>query len=101
MALSVNNALKTIIELNIEPNFEIIPIEESTNRVCAETIYAKLPLPRFNNSAMDGYALKFEDIDKEIKVIDTVFAGDNKDINLEEANCVKIMTGAVVPKMQL
>lgn len=98
MALSVNNALKTIIELNIEPNFEIIPIEESTNRVCAETIYAKLPLPRFNNSAMDGYALKFEDIDKEIKVIDTVFAGDNKNINLEEANCVKIMTGAVVPQ---
>ncbi|RXJ88540.1 molybdopterin molybdenumtransferase MoeA [Arcobacter sp. CECT 8983] len=97
MALSVNNALKIISELSVNPKFEIIPIEESINRICAQDIKAKLALPRFNNSAMDGYGFKLQDIEKELKVIDSVFAGDNKDINLQEATCIKIMTGAVVP----
>ncbi|NVJ52121.1 MAG: molybdopterin molybdotransferase MoeA [Campylobacteraceae bacterium] len=97
MALSVNNALKIISELPVNPKLEIIPIEESINRICAQNIKAKLALPRFNNSAMDGYGFKLEDIEKQLKVIDTVFAGDNKDITLEEACCIKIMTGAVVP----
>jgi len=98
MALSVHNTLKKIINLNIEPRFEIIPIEESIQRVCAQNIKATLPLPRFNNSAMDGYALRYEDIDKPLTIVDTIFAGDNKNINLQEADCVKIMTGAVVPE---
>ncbi len=97
MALSVDNALKTISELIVNPKFEIIPIEESINRICAQDINAKLALPRFNNSAMDGYGFRFKDINKELNIIDTVFAGDNKDITLKEATCIKIMTGAVVP----
>lgn len=97
MALSVENAINTITNLPINPKFEIIPIEEASARVCAENITAQLELPRFNNSAMDGYGFKIADLNKELKIVATIFAGDNKDITLEEATCVKIMTGAVVP----
>lgn len=98
MAFSVNETLNIIENLKVDLKFEIIPIEESINRVCAKDIYATSALPKFDNSAMDGYAIRFEDRNNPLEVIDTIFAGDNNTIELKENCCVKIMTGARVPK---
>ncbi|AXH13977.1 gephyrin-like molybdotransferase Glp [Malaciobacter mytili] len=97
MALSVNDTLEIIYNLEKNLGFEIIPIEKSINRICAQEIFSTYALPKFNNSAMDGYAIRYEDYNKPLEVVDTVFAGDNKDIQLDTATCVKIMTGAKVP----
>ncbi|XPV54746.1 MAG: hypothetical protein ACNI3H_07550 [Halarcobacter ebronensis] len=95
MALNVREALKTISEnLQINLNYEIIPIEKSINRVCTDDIFAQYALPKFDNSAMDGYAIRYEDKNNELKIIDTIFAGDNKHTELKPNTCVKIMTGA-------
>lgn len=98
MAIAVNKAIETITKLHTNLKFEIIPIEEAHDRISAQQIEAKISLPRFNNSAMDGYGIIFEDKDMELKVVDTIFAGDNNTLKLKKNETVKIMTGARVPE---
>lgn len=98
MATTVNKALDDISNISLNLKYEIVPIEECVGRVCAEEIFAKYALPKFNNSAMDGYAIKYEDKDESLKILDTIFAGDDKDILLTKNSCIKIMTGARVPQ---
>ncbi|PLY04323.1 MAG: molybdopterin molybdenumtransferase MoeA [Arcobacter sp.] len=98
MAVEVNKAIKTITELELNLNYEIIPIENSQNRICAQKINAEICLPRFNNSAMDGFGIIYENKNEELKIVDTIFAGDDNRRLLEKNQCVKIMTGARVPE---
>lgn len=98
MAVSVDAALDIISNIKHQQKFEIIPIEDAQNRICAKEIIATSSLPKFDNSAMDGYAIIYNDKNNELKVIDTIFAGDDNHTILEENTCVKIMTGARVPK---
>lgn len=97
MAIKVDAALDIINKLDLNLKFEIIPIEDSQNRVCAQDIIATSSLPKFDNSAMDGYGIIYEDKDKEFEIIETIFAGDDKNITLQTAQAVKIMTGARIP----
>ncbi len=97
MAISVNEAIKTISNIDVNLNYEIIPIESSQDRICAQEIVATICLPRFNNSAMDGFGIIYEDKNEKLKIVDTIFAGDNNSRLLESNQCVKIMTGAKIP----
>ena len=97
MAITVQNAIEIISKLNINTNFEIVPIENSISRICAKQIIATSFLPKFDNSAMDGYAIIYEDKNNELEIIDTIFAGDNNEKLLKENSCIKIMTGARIP----
>lgn len=97
MAINVDEVLNIISNLEIKTNYEILPIEYSVGRVSAQDIKAKICLPRFNNSAMDGYAILYKNRGEELQIKDTIFAGDNTQLLLEEGICVKIMTGAKIP----
>ena len=97
MAINVQTAIEIISNLTLDLNFEIVPIENATSRICAEEIFATSFLPKFNNSAMDGYAIIYEDKNSELEIIDIIFAGDNNDKLLENNSCIKIMTGAKIP----
>ncbi|HIP12738.1 MAG TPA: molybdopterin molybdenumtransferase MoeA [Arcobacter sp.] len=97
MGICIKEALR-IIQSNVtKVSFEIIPIENTQNRISAQDIYATHSLPTFNNSAMDGYGVKLSDASKKVKVIDSIFAGSSKQTNFNESQCIKIMTGARVP----
>ncbi len=98
MAVNVQSAIEIISNLTLRLNFEILPIENSISRICAEEIFATSFLPKFNNSAMDGYAIIYEDKNSELEIIDTIFAGDNNNKLLEKNSCIKIMTGAKIPQ---
>ena len=98
MAVNVQSAIEIISNLTLTLNFEILPIENSTSRICAEEIFATSFLPKFNNSAMDGYAIIYENKNSELEIIDTIFAGDNNNKLLEKNSCIKIMTGAKIPQ---
>jgi molybdopterin molybdotransferase len=54
-------------------------------------------VPNHNNSAMDGYAFKYSEGAKIIKIIGTAFAGKAFAGVVNAGECVKIMTGAVIP----
>ncbi len=76
---------------------EIVNIEDALGRIISKDIICVKNLPSFNNSAMDGFAIKADDAGKTLKVKMTIFAGQSLDACLEEGECYKIMTGAKVP----
>lgn len=86
----------------LEP--ERVPLLEALDRVLAEDIVSDVNLPPFNNSAMDGYAVRAEDIrgaSKEapvtLSVIGYIAAGYMPTQTVERGAAMRIMTGAVVP----
>ena len=98
MASSIIEALD-IIATTITPlDKEIIPIEMAVGRVLTENYVATFDLPRFNNSAMDGYAVKTADASKEVTSTEVIYAGDNPAMTLQHGSAIKIMTGAPIPK---
>ena len=97
MAISIEDALKQIDEW-VEPlHSEIVSLEASLGRILSNDVVAVYNLPAFNNSAMDGYAIKHADAGNEVIVGETIFAGDNSDATVKEGCALKIMTGARIP----
>ncbi len=97
MAVTIEKAFE-LIYTNIKPkSHKIIPLEEALGYVLAEDIYATHNLPPYDNSAMDGYAVKVEDSNKTVKVVCTIFAGDDVNKELLHGEAIKIMTGAKIP----
>ncbi len=98
-SLSLSEAQQRVIEV-ITPKSEsrFIPTMEAEQCVLANDIIVKKNLPSFDNSAMDGFAFKYSDKGKKLKIVSTVFAGE-KDVNcnIHDGECCKIMTGAKVP----
>jgi len=104
--ISVEEA-KEIILSKIErlEETEEVPILESLGRVLDEEIYAEADIPPFDNSAMDGYAVRFEDTSGawpgdpvELKVLGDVAAGYLPDRAIGEGEAIRIMTGAQMPE---
>ena len=98
MAVTIEEALKIIYKNTKQKPIKILPIETALGCILAQNITAKHNLPPYDNSAMDGYAVKLLDASKCVKVQHTIFAGDNSDIILENGYGIKIMTGAKIPK---
>jgi len=100
LSVTIKEAINLIISEKVNHDTQIIPIETSLKRVSAQNIKAKIALPIFNNSAMDGYALRSEgELEKgsSFKVVGKILAGEDKDFDLKKGEAVKIMTGARVP----
>jgi len=80
---------------------EKVPLREAVGRVVAADIVAPLHLPPFDNSAVDGYAVRPEDLDGErerrLVVIDRVAAGHAGTRQLKPGEAVRIFTGAPMP----
>ncbi len=97
MAILVKEALNLIEQHISNIGYEVVTIEQSVGRLSSEDIFTTHLMPRFNNSAMDGYGVKIGDISQEVEVIDTILAGSRKTTNIKDKQCIKIMTGARVP----
>jgi len=96
MKVTIYEGIQKIISQNTYNHTHILPLENALGKICAKTLYATLSLPRFDNSAMDGYALRGEH--KSYKIVGKILAGDDKDIELKDGECIKITTGAKTPK---
>jgi len=97
MAVTIEKALELIYTNVKQKSLKIVPIEEALSYILAEDIIAQYNLPPFDNSAMDGYAVKIEDSNKCVHVGCTIFAGDNFNGELSHGEAYKIMTGARIP----
>jgi molybdopterin molybdotransferase len=80
---------------------ERLNLRAALGRVLAEDVVSPLNVPAHDNSAMDGYAVRFADLKGEggvaLKVAGTSFAGVPFQGALKAGECVRIMTGGVVP----
>ena len=103
--LSVEEAYQRIIAFFKPLPAEESPILETLGQVLAEDMYCPFDIPPLANSAMDGYALRHQDLigaDLQhpviLKVIDLVAAGQVPRKRLEPGTAIRIMTGATVPE---
>ena len=79
---------------------EKISLANALDRILSEPIYSTLNVPSHNNSAMDGYALRHQDLHAEtsLTVIGQSLAGHPFKGSVNQGECVRIMTGAVIPE---
>jgi len=98
MAISITKALNIIYEKVSKLSNETIPIEDSLGRVVSNDYSAVFDLPRFDNSAMDGYAVKLNDSGEIIKSSRVIYAGDDSNFILQPKEAIRIMTGSAVPE---
>ncbi|QLB16635.1 molybdopterin molybdenumtransferase MoeA [Mannheimia varigena] len=99
--LPLADALENMLSRLPAPTMiEYLPLNECANRVLAEDISSPINVPNFDNSAMDGYAVRIADLEKNftLKVAGKAFAGNPFSGELQAGECVRIMTGALVPK---
>ena len=77
---------------------EQIDLINSVNRILAEDVYSDINLPPFDNSAMDGFAIRFNSEIKKWEIIGEIPAGNFNHFNIDENSTVSIMTGSKLPK---
>ncbi|MCS0183050.1 bifunctional molybdopterin-guanine dinucleotide biosynthesis adaptor protein MobB/molybdopterin molybdotransferase MoeA [Vibrio alginolyticus] len=98
--LSVVQGQEKILSLvNTVSEIEACKIENAYGRVLAEHIVSPVNVPQYTNSAMDGYAIRSDDVDRDsYQVVVEVMAGHAYDQPLDVGQAVKIMTGAPTPR---
>jgi len=97
---TVDEHLAEVLEV-VQP---LAPLEvgllDAHGCVLAEDVVAPAPLPGFDNSAMDGYAVRAADVTHVpivLPVVGDVAAGPASHLRVQQGLCVRIMTGAFVP----
>lgn len=98
--LPLGDALQGMLEqLACCCDSEQLPLPEALGRVLASDIASPLAVPPFDNSAMDGYAVRLEDLASGTPLImaGKAFAGQPYQGEWPAGHCVRIMTGAPVP----
>lgn len=79
---------------------EEVPLLELAGRILAEDILSPIDVPGYDNSAMDGYALRFTDISntQHFLLVGSSFAGRPFNGQIGAGECIRIMTGALIPQ---
>jgi len=96
--LKFDDAFEVVMSFARRLGSERVDIDHVLNRVLAEDIVSDIDVPPFNKSAMDGFACRRADLANELTVIETIPAGMMPRRTIGQAQCAKIMTGAVVPE---
>ncbi len=98
---SIEQAISALTAtLKIKKTKQTQALPSAHNSVLAETVYAQVDVPQWDNSAMDGYALRANDLqqtDNSLPLAGRIAAGDRPEQSLPAGQCMHILTGAPVP----
>jgi molybdopterin molybdotransferase len=95
--IPISQALELIAE-HVKPLAEeSVPLEEADGRFLASQVDAPVDLPRFDNSAMDGYALRASDTPGRLSIVGESAAGAPFAGAVQSGQAVAISTGAIAP----
>jgi molybdopterin molybdotransferase len=100
MLLNERETLDRVLQSVGPPGVENIQIWEAGNRVLAQDIFARVSLPRFDNSTMDGYALRAQDARSgaRLSVCGEQAAGPDLALSVGQGEAIRIYTGAPIPR---
>jgi len=112
-SLHVNEARQAISNLVTEllhesqathhpEDIETVSLDQAINRILAEDLLSPIDVPAADNSAMDGYAfdsqcLAINTLEIDLRVVGTALAGKPYEGKIAAGECLKIMTGALMP----
>lgn len=103
--LSVKEAQQRILTAFKVKPVEFVSLEQANQRVLAQDIIADINLPPFDNSSMDGFAVRAEDVQLAtsnrpvtLRVVADIPAGISPELTLQAGQTARIMTGAQIPK---
>ena len=80
---------------------EMVPVDDALDLVTSADVEATGPIPPFDNTAMDGFAIRSSDVadpPTTLRMIGTIAAGSRPDVTVGEGEAVRIMTGAPMPE---
>ena len=97
LMLSVEEASRTVAERIAKLPVEQVPLTEARGRILAENVVAARNLPSFDNSAMDGYAVRSAELPGTFPVVAQVAAGQVLTDAIPERVAIRILTGAPMP----
>lgn len=92
-------ARRRILEAVDPGPVETVPLGEATGRFSGREIFASVDLPRFDNSAMDGYAVRAADAGTGafLRILEEQPAGTDRGLAVDPGGAVRIFTGAPLP----
>ncbi|EKQ68911.1 molybdopterin molybdochelatase [Leptolyngbyaceae cyanobacterium JSC-12] len=96
--------LKLVLPLDLEQDTETVNLLDAMGRILAETVTSQLDFPHWDNSAMDGYAVRYEDVRScsdepllTLAVVEEIPAGYQPQKQIQPGQAARIFTGAVMP----
>src|SRR5919106_850286 len=95
-----HEAVRLVLENTIRPPVMRVPLVDAQGLTLAEDVLARFDSPPFDNSAVDGYAVRSADAEagRIFKVVDEAPAGRPAQKEVGEGEGIKIFTGGVVPR---
>ncbi len=99
--ITYEQALVAILKKTSSLGTEKVPIKDSVGRVLKEDIVSSLEMPPFDKAAVDGYAVRTSDVLQApciLECVGFIEAGKSFSKSVKSGECVKIMTGAPLPK---
>ncbi len=100
--IELTQALEICARTSLELSIEEVELIDSHNRILATDLNSLVNDPPFDNSAMDGFAMRYQDTlnpPTQLQIIGTIqAAGQEDDIVVNPGQAVRIMTGAPMPK---
>lgn len=99
--LTLDQARNNMLEqLTFPTQIETLNLQQAANRICAEDVISPINVPSFDNSAMDGYAVRLADLEKSLtlSVAGKSFAGIPFQGSWPDQSAIRIMTGAMIPE---
>ena len=102
IASLVTELLQESRNMNNASDVESVSLDQAINRILAEDLLSPINVPAADNSAMDGFAFNGDCLDESdnivtLKVLGTAYAGKPFIESIGAGECVKIMTGALMP----
>jgi molybdopterin molybdotransferase len=96
--------LNQVTPFDAQQDLEWVPLAQAHRRILAQPIRSQLDFPHWDNSAMDGYAVRHQDVDGchpdrpvSLQVIEEIPAGYQPQRHLQPGQAARIFTGAVLP----
>ena len=95
--ITIEEAEMILDKIKYRPETEEVPLMDSLGRVLGQDIVSRISMPPFDKSAMDGYAIRWDDDSKTFKIVEVIAAGSVPAKTINKGECAKIMTGAMLP----
>ena len=96
--ISVHEAQELVLQHILPAQAVSLPVHDALGYVLAQDLIAPADAPAFNQSAMDGYAIRWEDRGKALPIVGAVAAGDGAEQPLEPGTARRIFTGGRIPE---